>query len=182
MNLYLRYFDKETLVKNVDDALNFLCQIPEITMTPELEEDLRRYSTSDVLYPKRYKVRPRIYFIVIKTEAETMADFKQKKNVAAKTPAHDEAKRDDNSYETRLNEKLPGWYEGSLEFKRVVLIPETGKYEYRDTLFVADCKANSFSECYDRIVRYLKGRVDGRSQFPSAKGKNFKCKYLGAWK
>ena len=181
MNLYLRYFDKETLVTNVDDALNFLCQIPEITVTPELEDDLRRYSENDVLYPKRYKVRPRIYFIVIKTEAATMADFKQKKAVSPRNSSHDD-RRDDNPYENRISDSVPGWYEGSLEFKRVVLIPETGKYEYRDTHFVADCKATSPSECYDRIVRYLKGRVDGRSQFPSAKGKNFKCKYLGGWK
>ena len=182
MNLYLRYFDKETLVTNVDDALNFLCQIPEIVVTPELEEDLRRYAENDVLYPKRYKVRPRIYFIVIKTEASTMTDFKQKKSMASKNSAHEESKRDESSYESRVNDNIPGWYEGSLEFKRVVLIPETGKYEYRDTHFVADCKANSSTDCYDRIVRYLKGRVDGRSQFPSAKGKNFKCKFLGAWK
>ena len=170
------------MVTNVDDALSFLCQIPEITITPELEDDLRRYSENDVLYPKRYKVRPRIYFIVIKTEAATMLDFKQKKALTSKT-AHDDVRRDDAmSADSRLNENVPGWYEGSLEFKRVVLIPETGKYEYRDTHFVANCKANSSTDCYDRIVRYLKGRVDGRSQFPSAKGKNFKCRYLGYWK
>ena len=185
MNLYLRYFDKETLVDNIDDALSFLCNIPEIAVTPELEDDLRRYHASDVLYPKRYKVRPRIYFIVIKTEAETMNDFKQKKAMTAKVGmAHEEniVKKEDTSIEARANDNLPGWYEGSLEFKRVVLIPETGKYEYRDTHFVADCKATSYTDCYDRIVRYLKGRVDGRSQFPSVKGKNFKCKFLGAWK
>ncbi len=184
MNLYLRYFDKETLVDNIDDALAFLCQIPEITVTPELEDDLRKYHASDVLYPKRYKIRPRIYFIVIKTEAQTMADFKQKKALTSKNvqSSEDSVRKDENSYASRANDNLPGWYEGSLEFKRVVLIPETGKYEYRDTHFVADCKANSYTDCYDRIVRYLKGRVDSRSQFPSVKGKNFKCKYLGAWK
>ena len=71
MNLYLRYFDKETLVHNVDDALDFLGSIQEIGMNPELEADIRDYVASDVYYPKRYKIRPRIYFIIIKTEAAT---------------------------------------------------------------------------------------------------------------
>ena len=37
-------------------------------------------------------------------------------------------------------------------------------------------------DCYNRIVDHLRERVDGRSQFPSAKGKNFRFKYLGMWK
>lgn len=57
MNLYLRYFDKETLVSNVDEALDFLRSIDEIRVTPELEADLRDYAQSDVFFPKRYKVR-----------------------------------------------------------------------------------------------------------------------------
>ena len=60
MNLYLRYFDKETLVDNVEKALDFLQSIPEIGMNIELENDIRDYVASDVYYPKRYKVRPRV--------------------------------------------------------------------------------------------------------------------------
>ena len=141
MNLYLRYFDKETLVYNVDQALDFLRSIPEIGMNPNLEADVRDYAESDVFYPKRYKIRPRVYFIIIKTTAATM-----------------------------------------LDFKRVVLVPATGKHEYRDTHFVVRCKANSGQDCYNRIVDHLRGRVDNRSQFPSSKGKNFHYKYLGMWK
>ena len=79
MNLYLRYFDKETLVTNVDDALDFLRSIQEIGMNANLEADVREYANNDVYYPKRYKIRPRVYFIIIKTTAATMLDFKQKK-------------------------------------------------------------------------------------------------------
>ena len=57
MNLYLRYFDNETLVYNVEEAIDFLKSIPEIGMTPELEADVRDYIGSEVYYPKRYKVR-----------------------------------------------------------------------------------------------------------------------------
>ena len=185
MNLYLRYFDNEILVHNVDDAIDFLRSIPEIGMNANIENDIRDYVASDVFYPKRYKVRQRVYFIIIKTTAATMLDFKQKKALHTmpqqNTPVMD--KRDlTTNVITRLNEERPGWYEGALDFKRVVMIPATGKHEYRDTHFVVQCKARSGIDCYNRIVDHLRGRVDTRSQFPSAKGKNFHFKYLGMWK
>ena len=177
MNLYLRYFDNETLVTNVDDAISFLADIDEIGMDPMLEADIREYAASDVYYPKRYKIRPRVYFIIIKTEAATMQDFKEKKavHVNVENPAGKPA----SPALLKLNEELPGWYEGTIDFKRVLLVPGTGKFQYRDTRFVAQCKAMSGLDCYNRIVEHLRGRVDSRSQFPSAKGKNFKFRYLG---
>lgn len=184
MNLYLRYFDRETLVYNVEEALEFLRSIPDIVVDMDLEADIRDYVASDVYYPKRYKVRPRIYFIIIKTTAETMLDFKEKKALhQSNLPSGSVDKRDiAATVMTRLTEVHEGWYEGSLDFKRVVLLPSTGKHEYRDTQFIAQCKANSGQDCYNRIVDYLKDRVDGRSQFPSAKGKSFHFKYLGKCK
>ncbi len=179
MNLYLRYFDSETLVYSVDEALEFLRSIPEIQISPEMEADIRDYATNDVRYPKRYKVRSRVYFIIIKTEAANMLDFKQKK--AVRTPDSND-RREPSPAVQHLNAHHPGWYEGVLDFKRVVLVPATGKHEYRDTQFVARCKANSGIDCYNRIVDHLRERVDSRSQFPSAKGKNFKFRYLGMWK
>jgi hypothetical protein len=184
MNLYLRYFDKETLAHDVNEALDFLRSIPEIGMNANLEADVRDYANSDVYYPKRYKIRPRVYFIIIKTTAATMLDFKQKKALHSMPANNAVAEKKDMTAmaSTRLNEELHGWYEGTLDFKRVVLVPATGKHEYRDTHFVARCKAVSGQDCYNRIVDHLRGRVDGRSQFPSAKGKNFHFKYLGMWK
>ena len=165
MNLYLRYFDNETLVHHVDEAIDFLRSIDEIGMTPELEADVRSYCDSDIYYPKRYKIRPRVYFIIIKTEAETMLDFKQKKAVRSIV---DEGERPVAvPVVAKLNEECFGWYEGALDFKRVVLSPSTGKHEYRDTHFVAQVKAESGLS---------------RSQFPSAKGKSFKFRYLGRCK
>jgi hypothetical protein len=173
MNYYLRYFDDETLVHDINDAIGFLASISEIDMTPELEADIREYAESDVLFPKRYKVRPRVYFIIIKTEAATMQDFKDKK--ALRRDIAPIAKMPD---QTRLMEVRRGWYEGHFDFKRVV-VNHLGKCEYRDTTFVAQCIADSPMDCYNRIVEHLKGRVDERSQFPSAKGKNFNYKFLG---
>lgn len=180
MNLYLRYFDNEVLVSNVDEAIDFLSSISEITMTPDLENDIREYVAADAYYPKRYKVRPRVYFIIIKTEAACMADFKAKK--ALRPVSGDGASRNENPQLTRLNNIQFGWYEGTLSFKRVLTSPATGKCEYRDTVFSARVKAESGLECYNRIVNHLLERVDNRSQFPSAKGKNFTFQYLGACK
>ncbi len=181
MNLYLRYFDREALVSNVNEAIDFLGSIPEIGLDSAMEADIRDYAASDVFYPKRYKVRPRVYFILIKTTAQTMEDFKDKKALRTGEAVADKRDLTANTV-TRLTEETPGWYEGEFDFKRVVTIPATGKHEYRDTHFVAQCKANSGQDCYNRIIEYLRDRVDGRSQFPSAKGKNFKYKYLGMWK
>jgi hypothetical protein len=179
MNLYIRFFDNEALVHNADEALDFLASIPEIPLDQNLENDIRSYVDSDVTFPKRCKVRPHVYFIMIKTEAATMQDFKDKKALRSNS---EDGRRDANPVIAQLNEQRDGWYEGSLDFKRVVLVPATGKHEYRDTHFVARCKAVSGLDCYNRIVDYLQTRVDRRSQFPSPKGKNFKFSYLGMWK
>ena len=167
------------MVTNVDDAIAFLRNIDEIGMNPVLEAEIREYVSSEVFYPKRYKVRPRIYFIIIKTEAACMADFKAKKALRTVSPdvAHLE-----NPQLARLNAVRPGWYEGTLSFKRVLTVPSTGKCEYRDTVFSAQVKAESGMDCYKRIVDHLLERVDSRSQFPSAKGKNFSFKFLGTCK
>ncbi len=176
MNYYIRYFDNEAFVKSVDEAVYFLESIPDITVTPAMISDLRDYVASDVLFPKRYKVRPRVYFIVIKTEAASMQDFKDKKALRSVSAAETKAKE-----QQYLNFERPGWYEGTVEFKRVV-VNHAGKCEYRDTVFTAQCKASSAMECYKRITEHLMQRVDGRSQFPSCKGKNFTYRYLGKCK
>jgi hypothetical protein len=179
MNLYLRYFDKEILVNNVDEAIDFLANIDEIGMNPVLESDIRDYVASEVFYPKRYKIRPRVYFIIIKTEAATMQDFKEKKAVHASGEQIASRERAASPVLMKLNEIKSGWYEGVIDFKRVLLVPGTGKFQYRDTHFVAQVKAESGLDCYNRIVAHLQERVDERSQFPSVKGKNFKFRYLG---
>ncbi len=178
MNLYLRYFDQETLVKSADEAIAFLSGIGEIEISAELENDIRSYIASDNNYPKRYKIRPRIYFIIIKTTAETMSDFKEKKAVRGGESDADHSQARGGKLETVCY----GWYEGTLDFKRVLQVPQTGKFQYRDTHFVACCKAESGLDCYNKIVSHLSQRVDPRSQFPSVKGKNFKFRFLGLCK
>lgn len=109
-----------------------------------------------------------------------MEDFKEKK--AVRPVEMPTGKASAAAATMRLTEEHEGWYEGSIDFKRVQQVPGTNKFQYRDTHFVARCKAMSGQDCYNRIVDHLMQRVDSRSQFPSAKGKNFKFQYLGLCK
>jgi len=182
MNLYIRYFDYEVLTTSFDQAFDFLYSIEEIGMNPKIEQDVREYMNSNILFPKRYKVRSKIYFIMIKTTARTMEEFKNhKKGQPAEGGAEfvSAAKQQQNEILQHLNEQQEGWYEGVVDFKRVVVNPSTGKCVYFDTRFIAQCKAVSASDCYDRIIDHLRQRVDDRSQFPSVKGKNFQYRFLG---
>ena len=179
MNLYIRYFDYETLTTSFDQAFDFLYSIEEIGMNPRIEQDIRDYMNSKVLFPKRYKVRSKIYFIMIKTTARTMEEFKNHKKNVSDDETVSEIKRQQMELMEHLNEERHGWYEGAIEFKRVVVNPVNGKCVTLDTRFVAPCKAFSAVDCYNRIVEHLQGRVDDRSQFPSVKGKKFQYRFLG---
>ena len=72
MNIYARYFDQDTLVYSIDELIEFLSTISDISITKELIEDIQTYIESDMPYPKRYKIRPRVYFILIKTTAQSL--------------------------------------------------------------------------------------------------------------
>ncbi len=178
MNLYVRYFEEEALAHSVDEALDFLHSIPEIELNTETEKDIREYAVGSVGYPKRYKVHQHSYFIIIKTEAETMQDFKDKKALRKAPPKPNDIMEATSA----LAVIKPGWYEGTFIFKRVTIIPGSGKCQYIDTPFVVACKASCGQECYDRIVDHLISRVDKRCQFPAPKGKYFTFKYLGGIK
>lgn len=179
MNLYIRYFDEECVVSNVSEAYEFLSSIPGIVLDEFFLNDLKQYMESPMPYPKRYKVRPRVYFIVIKTTAKDLAEFKANGGRNVSAGASDGMSKDQPV--NRLVEERVGWYEGMLSFKRVIAIPGTNKFQYKDTYFTARVKAHSPIDCYNRIIEHLRDRqdVDPRSQFPSAKGKNFKFQYLG---
>ena len=81
MNIYLRYFNKETLVTSVNDAIEFLQGIPDIDMDEFLVQDIKSFVEGPTMYPKRYKVRGHSYFIVIKTTATTLEEFKDLGNL-----------------------------------------------------------------------------------------------------
>ena len=179
MNLYIRFFDSEILATSVNEALDFLASIPDVDLDEFLADDIRNYAESDVVYPKRYKVHGRAYFIIIKTTAQNLDEFKAI-GASAQNPV---ARR--NEDKARVQDMLTavnvGWYDTSLLFRRVLPIPNTQKFQYLDTEFCARVKASSIQDSYVKVVDHLRTRtdIDPRSQFPSVKGKNFKSVFLG---
>lgn len=179
MNLYLRFFNEEVLVENADQAINFLSQLPDIKLDDALCRDLVHYAESNNPYPKRFKVSSKSYFIVIKTNATTMEEFKA---YAAEGPVNEEGgNKDKESLNRALATENPGWYRAMMKFKRVLPVENTNKFRYVDTDFEVKLKAHSVQDCYNRIVDHLRTRadVDPRSQFPSIRGRNFKAEFLG---
>ncbi|MBQ7462253.1 MAG: hypothetical protein IJS63_08375 [Bacteroidaceae bacterium] len=176
MNLYIRYFDDETLVYSVEEALAFLSSLEDVEVTEEMTSELEKFMQSSALYPKHIKVRARSFFIAIKTTAKTMEEFKAKGASLGK-----EEKAAQKEAIASYSKEQPGWYEAKISFKRVILMPETQKSQYFDTPFVCKVWANSAQECYDKVIEHLRGRqdIDPRSQFPSIKSQNFEFSFLG---
>lgn len=180
MNLYVRYYDGEAIVSSIDELIYNLKQfgVPESVFDDDFMDEVYEFAQSKNIHPKRFRVSPRQYFILIKTNVNSLAEFKAnaKRNAATSAPATPKSDR-----LAVLNELNPGWYDGQISFKRVVFSSLLNKFQYKDTIFRARVKADSAMDCYNRIVAYLRTRqdVDPRSQFPSAKGRNYSYTFLG---
>lgn len=177
MNLYIRYFDDETLVYSVEEAVNFLSSLEDVEVNEAMVDELKKFWSSSVMYPKHIKVHARSFFIAIKTTASTMEEFKAK---GASQNKVEKAAQKEALAQYGLPQ--PGWYKVKMTFKRVISLPDVQKCHYVDTVFVAKVNAESIQDSYDKVVNHLRNRqdVDVRSQFPSIKGPNFEFEYLGA--
>lgn len=183
MNLYVRFFDYEALVPTEEAVIDFLATIPQIRMESISEKKLHKYVEGDSAYPFKGKVDDRNYFIVIKTEANTLEEFLVAQQEINQHPVGSTKKQPGEmpmSRENMLAIEREGWYEAGLVFKRAMPGNENRKFQYVDTPFRVRLKAKSGLHCYTRIVEHLKARpeVDPRSQYPSVKGKNFHFRFL----
>ena len=183
MNLYVRYFDHEYLAKSVEDAIEFLRSIEEIKLESNAASRITTFLSSSNIYPFRLKVSYSNYVLFLKTEAETLEQFKEeeamrKEQKMERVVTMAERKK---SILDALNEENIGWWEAGLTFKRVLIIPETGKCKYVDTPFRVRLRAFSAMDAYNRIIEHLKNRpeIDPRSQFPSAKSEKFEYQFIG---
>ena len=181
MNLYVRYFDHETLAYNMDDVVAFLQSISEIKVDDHAIDRILNFVDSDSVYPFRLKVSYSNYVLFLKTEARDLEEFKYLEQMRKQKREEEHlsmAERKRTQMEL-LNTKQEGWYEARLLFKRVVMNPESGKCQYVDTEFRVRLKAESPMNCYNRIIEHLQNRqdVDSRSQFPSVKSNNFEYRF-----
>lgn len=184
MNLYVRYFDFETLATNMNEVAEFLSTINEINVDENAFGRIKTFWESENHYPFRLKVSFSNYVLFLKTEALNLDEFKHleqvRKESKADAPPQTMSEKKRSLLDT-LNEVKEGWYEASIMFKRVVQIRATNKFQYKDTRFKVRLKASSPMDCYNRIVEHLRNRqdVDPRSQFPSAKSSNFEYSFVG---
>lgn len=176
MNLYIRYFDEETLVYSVEEALNFLSSLDDVEVDEEMSSELEKFMSSSAMYPKHIKVRARSFFIAIKTTASTMEEFKSKGAIQSKVE-----KTTQKEAVASYGKPQPGWYSVKIVFKRVISLPEVQKCHYVDTPFACEVKADSVQNCYEKVLSHLRNRqdIDPRSQFPSIKNANFEWSFMG---
>ena len=180
MNLFVKYFDHETVVGNVDEAVNFLAGIDEINLGDYQIKSIGDYYRSANRYPFRMKVSNINYVLFLKTETATVEDF-QKEQKALKEQKIVGGQGRKNAIVEYLNEEHVGWYQARIVFKRVVPIQATTKFKYVDVEFEAKLKATSGMDCYNRVIEHLKNRqdLDQRCQYPSVKSDRFTFEFLG---
>jgi len=186
MNLYVRYFDNETLATNIDEVVSFLQSINEIHVDDNIVGRIINFYESDGIYPFRLKVSYSNYVLFLKTDAKDLDEFKymEQQRKEQRLDGRMLMSERKKTILEQLNEPHSGWYDATLMFKRVVQNPDTGKCKYVDTRFRVRLKAESAMHCYNRIIDHLQNRqdVDSRSQFPSAKSSNFEYIYLDSSK
>lgn len=178
MNVYIRYFDNEKVCLSTEELFDFVQNIEGINFDDQLRQDILDYVAGKYSFAKRFRVSQRSYFILIKTTASTMQEFKDYSTRGGDNRGDQENEKDRLSQ--IFNEEKVGWYNAYVCFKRVVS-SESGKAQYVDTEFRAKLKATSIQDCYNRVMNHLRNRadVDPRSQLPSIKGRNFQAQFLG---
>ncbi len=180
MNIYFRYFDDEKICFSLDGVYEAVVNISGVTLDDRTRQDIADYVEGRYSGYKRINMPGQSnYFVLIKTNAATMEEFK----AYAQREASEHRENVESEKELLaqvLNEEKVGWYQAYVLFKRVTP-NDNGKFHYTDTEFRAKVKAYSIQNCYDRVIRHLRSRsdVDPRSQFPSIKGRNFQVEYLG---
>lgn len=183
MNLYVRYFDHETLATNIDEVAAFLSSLHDVNFNNDMINRIDAFVQSDNVYPFRLKVSYSNYILFLKTDAKDMAEFKYREKVRKQQQSESRLSMSEKkrSQLQVLSQEQSGWYEASMLFKRVLMNPNTGKCQYVDTVFRVHLKATSPLDCYNRIIQHLKNRqdVDPRSQYPSVKSPNFRYQFLG---
>lgn len=177
MNIYIRYFDEEAICHNMDEMEDFLYSIKDIKVTQKMLDEIARYAQDAAnTYSRKYKVGTRNYFIMIKTQLNTLAEFHANGKEVGRPDKADGA-TDFSIYD----EHKPGWYRCVKNFKRMVPSAGGHKSEYRECSIEVLVKCDTARQCHNRIVKYLQDRpdVDRRSQYPKMGPASFSFEYKG---
>ena len=174
MNYYIRYFDNEEVFNNVDDLTNFLSEILNGDLTQELTDEVVGFCLDKTNFPRHFRLPNKTTFIIIKSNSQTLEEFKTRGANGGAFPSGTQAKEEQKS---TYDEVAPGMYDVTITFRRTIVNPDTRKCLYTDEVFQVQMLAESQRHCYDVVVDYLRNNpeVDARSQYPSIRSNNFQA-------
>ncbi len=139
-------------------------------MTAELEAAILKFCEEKTSYPRHFRLPNKHTFIVIKTNATSLEEFK---TVGANGGVR--STEDKEPKTSAVDEVHPGTYRVSLTFKRAVVNPTGRKCIFVDETFEVEMQAQCQRQCYETVLDYLKQHpdIDERSQYPSIRSANF---------
>lgn len=177
MNYYARYFDSEGVLPSPQDLVDFIGSIPQITMTEELSDAILKFCSDKTSFPRHFRLPNKNTFIVIKTNAATLDEFKTRGANGGAMPVEE----NNVPKQTAADEIRPGKYDVKMTFRRAVVNPETRKCFFVEETFGVEMLAQSQRQCFDVVIDYLKNHpdVDSRSQYPSIRSSNFQATLVG---
>jgi tetratricopeptide (TPR) repeat protein len=147
-----------------------------VTNNPEeLSDAVLKFCTDKTSFPRHFRLPNKNTFIVIKTTATSLEEFKTRgANGGNTTTEPKEAKT------TAADEIHPGLYDVNMTFRRAVVNPETRKCCFVEETFEAEMLAQSQRQCFEVVIEHLKNHpdVDSRSQYPSIRSSNFKAELI----
>ncbi len=175
MNYYARYFDSEGVFHTPQALVDFIASIPQIIMTQDLAAAMLKFCEDKTSFPRHFRLPNKHTFIVIKTNASSLDEFKTIGANGGVLPA--EAREARN---TAVDELRPGKYRVCITFRRAVVNPETRKCVFVEEPFEVEMLAQSQRQCYDVVMEHLRNHpdLDARSQFPSIRSANFSATLL----
>jgi hypothetical protein len=175
MNYYARYFDSEAVLPSPHALVDFIASIPQITMTEELSDAILKFCVDKTSYPRHFRLPNKNTFIVIKTNSETLDEFKTRGANGGVMPVENKEPK-----QSPADEIHPGKYSVSIVFRRAIVNPETRKCSFVEETFEVEMLAQSQRQCFDVVTEYLRNHpdIDARSQYPSIRSSNFKATLL----
>lgn len=170
MNYYARYFESEGVFSSPQALVDFLSGVPQIEMTEELSGAIFQFCADKTSFPRHFRLPNKSTFIVIKTNAVTLDEFKTRGANGGVVPADQKEHKHIAADDIR-----PGMYNVRMHFRRAIVNPETKKCCFVDDDFEVEMLAQSQRQCFDVVVEHLKNHpdVDPRSQYPSIRSSNF---------
>lgn len=174
MNYYARYFDNEEVFNNIGDLTDFLSDILHDDFTQELSNDVIAFCSDKTNFPRHFRLPDKTTFIIIKTNSQTLDEFKTRGANGGVLPGGSTAKEE---HRTIYDETAPGMYDVTITFRRAIVNPDSRKCLYVDETFQAQIHAETQRQCYDTVMDYLRNNpeVDARSQYPSIRSSNFQA-------